>query len=779
MRSPRPPSGARVSRAIPALLFLLLVVAAYADPLFTRRNFIGRDLVPYNLPFEKAVHDAWARGRLPVWFPEASGGRPLMPNPNSGVLYPVRPLLSGLPFPLAMRIYPVLHWAAAGFGMILLAGALGVSAAASFLAAVTYVFSGVVVSELYFSNFQPGVTLLPWALWALVRPARTQARRIAVAGLVFGLLFLAGDVFTSGLAILCGLLWILFETERASRRAEAGRLALAAALGALLAAPQIVATALIVPETHRAVIGMKLAESLHFSVSPWRLLELVVPYPFGAIWSQDVPAIWGNSAFRFFFATLYVGAFAPVALVAISRPPLVKGARFALVLAVTASLLAVLPSFAPGAMLAWSSPIPLRYPEKFCVALALALAVAAGLALDRFRGAGRPRGLRWMLPVGVVLTFLAGATALLPGRAGRLAAAAVKAPPSDAAGAGRQLPGALAEGGLYWMATLIALDRLQRPGPWSIVGLSLLACVPVAANRKIALTDREETVFASTPFARALERRDPRGEYRTLDESSYRPPSAVEIAARPADPGGSDYARRVWFLHTQALWGRGTVFNSDLDVGDLSRVDSLRRLSSPIATLPDAGAFFGTFALRYGIRWRDQEPMAGYRPFGHDGLQTWDENPQAPADIRLLGKWREERGALEALRAIPRLQAGEVVLETGGAAAGSARPGTVRVLEKSPERLRLEVSSPDPAWLFVLRGFWNHRTVHLDGREVDPVPAQLAFTAVPIPAGDHRLEWNERSPGWQVSRWGPFLFALAAAWLFARERRGPGPGAAA
>ena len=47
-------------------LFLLLVMIVYADPLFTRRNFGGRDLLAYNLPMEKTVHDAYARGRLPA-----------------------------------------------------------------------------------------------------------------------------------------------------------------------------------------------------------------------------------------------------------------------------------------------------------------------------------------------------------------------------------------------------------------------------------------------------------------------------------------------------------------------------------------------------------------------------------------------------------------------------------------------------------------------------------------------------------------------------------------
>src|SRR5207237_3102484 len=84
----------------------LLLAAVNADPLFSRRNFVGRDLVAYNLPMEKTIHDAYARGHLPVWSPDISGGRPLLPNPNAGALYPVRMLLAPLSFPLAMPLFP-------------------------------------------------------------------------------------------------------------------------------------------------------------------------------------------------------------------------------------------------------------------------------------------------------------------------------------------------------------------------------------------------------------------------------------------------------------------------------------------------------------------------------------------------------------------------------------------------------------------------------------------------------------------------------------------------
>jgi len=51
---------------IPAA-FALLVAVVYADPLFARRSFTGRDLLPYGFPTEKATHDAWSRGHLPTW----------------------------------------------------------------------------------------------------------------------------------------------------------------------------------------------------------------------------------------------------------------------------------------------------------------------------------------------------------------------------------------------------------------------------------------------------------------------------------------------------------------------------------------------------------------------------------------------------------------------------------------------------------------------------------------------------------------------------------------
>src|SRR5262249_41669213 len=149
----------------------------------------------YNLPLEKAIHDAYARGRLPVWSADISGGRPLLPNPNGGALYPIRMLLAPLSFPWAMRVYPLFHWFAAGAGLILFLRCLGVSPEAAWIGAVTYVFSGVAVSEIFFPHYQPGMALLSWILWALNRPFPSAGRRVVLLGLLFALDLLAAEVF--------------------------------------------------------------------------------------------------------------------------------------------------------------------------------------------------------------------------------------------------------------------------------------------------------------------------------------------------------------------------------------------------------------------------------------------------------------------------------------------------------------------------------------------------------------------------------------------------------
>lgn len=764
-RSREPSTSMR--RSTPALLFAGLVLLLYGNTLTLRSNFASRDMAAYNLPMEKSIHDAWSRGRLPVWTPEISGGRPLAPNPNAGALYPVRALLSALPFPVSARIFPLLHWTAAGIGVLVLVASIGGSPAAAWIGAVTYVLSGVVVGEAFFSHIQAGMALLPWIVWAAGRKSGSPSSRFLTLAFLFALDFLAADIFTIGIGIGAAALWIALEEDSSTGWRSAARLSGAVAAGALAAAPQIVATALWIPQTNRAVLGMKLSDVLAFSIHPWRLAELVIPYPFGAAWELSPREMWSPSLRHGrvlgLFPTLYAGAFAPIAAVSAwgSR---VRGARFARVLLAGALAVCVLPSFLPDRIGSLNSPLPLRNPEKLAVAVVFALALLASIAFDAWRE--RPGRTRVLIGIGVVLALLAGGAALDPSGAGRFAVRLIGSDPTRAVDAARTLPLALAEAGLFWMATVVALGALSTRGRFGTAwALALLTAVPLAANRRIAVATPEEQIFGPTAFARYLARHDPEGRFRTISESFFQGVSPLELQQGSGALAGVEISRRIWYQQTPLLWGRGTVFNEDFDVGDLSRVESLRRLSGMATGYRDSGNFFGAVALRFGIRFRDQEALAGYRPVGGDALQVWDEHVRAFPDIRLLERWREAPDALTALSTIGSLGEGEVVLESGRARAGSAPAGRLSLTETTPERLVADIEVPEATWLFVLRAFWPYRSITLDGRPVEAVPAQLGFSGVPIPPGRHRLVWEERLPGYPGSLAGPLVFGMMAAAL--------------
>ena len=755
--------SARARAAAPFVAFAVLVVVVYADPLFFHDVFTGRDLVAYNIPMEKSVHDGWAAG-LPAWTPEVSGGRPLAPNPNVGAFYPLRIAFSRLPFGTLLRVAPVLHWSLAGIGMLLLGASLGVSRGGAWLGAVTYVFGGVSVSECFYPHIQPGMTLLPWILWQL-RRGRGVRGTLGLA-VLFALDLLAADVFTILMAIGSAALWAALEEEREGPRAL-GRIAAAVALAAVAGAPQILATAAWIPQTSRGVIGMKLSNAMLYSVSPWRLLEFAVPYPFGPVWHLDAWELWGGPVHNYrgmgLFETLYVGLL-PVAAAAALWRTRAPGLRFARGLLVLALVVAIVPSLLPMSWGNYKSPLPLRNPEKFAVATALALSLFAARGFDRFAERGRPR---WLLGGAVVLTLLAAACALRPEASGRLAAALIGGYAPLPVRAAASLPFAFASAGLLWTASLVGLDLLARPGGRRAAAL-ILTCVPIAANRPIAQTAPESIILGPTHFARWITKEDPGGFYRTLGADIYRP---LEGPHSSRYGESWEIARHDWTHDTSVLWRRGMVFNSDFDEGDLSRVESLRKLSGYAAAFPDAGSFFGAFALKWCVRSPDQKPLPGYRRFGGNPAQDWDVHEMPFPDIRLATTWRETRSAVEAASQIGSVPPGSLLIETGRRSEGRSAGGRVRVLFRDPARLAVETETAEATWLFVLRAFWNDRDVRVDGAPVETVPANLAFTAVPIPAGRHRVDWREEIPGWSVSRFGPVLFAAVVLAGFAVSGR--------
>jgi hypothetical protein len=774
--------GDRLARSVrrrPALSFAIghafLLAVLFADPLFPRRSFTGRDLLPFFLPVEKAVHESWRSGRIPLWMPEISFGKPLAANPNMGVFYPPRIAMAALPFRVSFKLYPIFHLWLAGLGAYALARFLGSSAGGAVMAGITYALCGPAVSDLAYPNIIGGLTLLPLVVFAAGRFARKpSARRAAAFAALWGIDLLAGDVFTAGLA-LCGAALIAFQESQGPMRVKvAGALGGAALLGVLSASIQVVPAIDLAPLTIRSLGRFPLRFAAMWSTSPWRLLEFFVPFPFGN--AVESPVVWGDGLWSGkstgFFLTLSAGAFAAHSVLFHLAP---KGRRLFLYgFGGLSLLLACSGRWLPASAAESSSPIPLRYPEKLMIGAALSIALTAAFAFDRLNRSG---GRKWSLPAALVASLLLGGS-LLSTRLPRPTAAFIDRHWSvffhlGAAGA-RRLPGILTASALWW-AALAGLLYLWVPPRrrWLSALLVLFVVADLASTlHSLKETDPDRLVHSPPPSARILRPilRSPAYGYMPLVDFLRPAPTGSRDAYRP----GADVIRGGLSGDTAASYGLFQSFNQDYDVSDFYRVELARReVTRDGGTRPALPSYLAAFSARAAILGAGRVPVGFPRP-GPTIPPDWIvENPAALPTIRFAGAVEEVASVSEAYRRIHDEGAdlsSLTVVETGERRRWLGGHGRIRVGRWEAGRLELEARAATPALLVLVLAYSPFRQIQVDGRRALFYPADLCLTALPLPEGDHRISVIEKLPG---GSFGPALTAcglIGVLLLFASGR---------
>jgi len=105
----------------------------------------------------------------------------------------------------------------------------------------------------------------------------------------------------------------------------------------------------------------------------------------------------------------------------------------------------------------------------------------------------------------------------------------------------------------------------------------------------------------------------------------------------------------------------------------------------------------------------------------------------------------------EALAALvdPRFDFRREVLLAGGLPPrrpGIDSPGESRFVSYLPDRLQLQVSARRDALVVLLDSYDPGWRASVDGRPAPVLRVNVAFRAVPVPAGDHRVEMRYRPP---------------------------------
>ncbi len=308
------------------VLTAALVVGLFAPVLSGGSGFAFRDAAHFYHPLFQYIRSEWGAGRLPLWNPYENLGGPLVAENTSSVFYPGK-LLFALPFDFTWlySLYIVAHVVLAVATSYRLARHLRASVLGASMGALSYAFAGQVLFQYCNVIFLVGSAWLPLALLYADQMLRGLEPWAWVGfGAVVSLIVLGGDphlAYNIGLAAAgyAGLLW---WNERRTRTFTAqGRkrlpwrpiyLGAGSLLAALLAAVQVLPSLEASPHGGRShydeprnVIeyaqeclkrgtdsttleglwnGSPDGHRSHiyaFSLSPWRVAELVWPNAMG------------------------------------------------------------------------------------------------------------------------------------------------------------------------------------------------------------------------------------------------------------------------------------------------------------------------------------------------------------------------------------------------------------------------------------------------------------------------------------------------------------------
>ena len=249
------------------------------------------------------------------------------------------------------------------------------------------------VSRAICSAFQAVIQYLaaggtaPWAIAALRQASRGGGASLVLGAVALGVMVFAGD---PQWAIVAAALGMLLAVEAHGARGGM-RAAIAAGLGAALAAVQLVPGWAMLAETSRAA-GLASADAVQWAFHPARVIELIVPGFFaGRPGPTPAPVfLWfeGESLYPLpFLQSVFIGL--PVLLCALWGVRVSRAARWCGFAAAAVLWLAfghrLLAAQALSWVPVWSS---LRYAEKLVGPFTLLIAVLAGLGLPSFAARG-------------------------------------------------------------------------------------------------------------------------------------------------------------------------------------------------------------------------------------------------------------------------------------------------------------------------------------------------------------------------------------------------------
>ena len=778
-------AGTKTTLMLSVLALVAVGSAAYVRPLFLNETFAVRDHLIHTLPSRSYLAENLSRGHFPEWWDGLRLGERFAADPNNGVTYPLAWLVA-LVGPLwGADLILILHLWLAGVGTLLLSRRLGASALGSLLAGSALMLSGTFTSMVVNGSILMPLGWMPLLAWAALGLSQAEERHAYLRrGLIFALV-LSGSVAAGNPAGFNSVVLAVALVALTARRRWTSLLVLGAAgaLGVLMGAASLTVAVASLGDSVRGA-GFSLADGGAWSLHPLRLLELVWPNVLGQGFrpERSLAGLWasgGGSLEATWSASLYLGT--PVLLCA--GLAAFRGDRPARRLAILSLFFVLLalgtftPIYGLYRKLVWPEHL-LRYPEKHMAAALLLWAALAGVGFDRlFEPSARKS--RALLSAAVAVCLAVGLGLATLGR-GYLLSAIASA--SQAAHQAVDGPAALSEvlaGGLSAtvVAALVPLTVLlaghRRFGGWARP-LLLLALVVhlIEHDWAVHVTIPREVVRAVPALLQPLP--PPAGEWpRLIRRVSEVTPLSVSGEARAAflhhTATANDNAR-FGFAEVPAYVIAGTArfdaFATASGRANLERVMDVLDIRYLLIDLASAPAM--------GMPVVSPAAFAGYVAL---------ENPVRRPRAFVAYRWRHGVSDQDALQSLfdtrrSELDLGQVRLAGPGTSdlLASDEPTPCLLEKPQAEHVILNCQAARPGYA-VLLDEWTHGwSATVDGVATPIERADVLARALPVPAGEHRIEMRYRTPGLRLGLWlatgGWLIFGFLL--VCSRRKRGRG-----
>lgn len=310
----------------PFIVFFIVTAVFFREQLFGRMYFWASFMSDYNelhIPYQTFAIEHIRNFQLPFWNPYTFGGMPFLADIQAGFFYPLNLILAlfvpagKLPV-TALQNQIIFHFLIAQFSMYFLARHFKISKTGSTIAALSYSFSGIMVSRIIIQTFIYQLSWFPLLFLFFYRSVNELKLRFALlAGGLLSMLMLTGHyqaLFYNGVFIALFIIWQgiqgIIDKEYRGRRLflYAGFALFPVVLALGLSALQWLHTAEAALLSQRTLLTFAEASdgSLHFS----QLFSAVVPKLFGytgGMKSTHIPFYLSNKGYHYWETSFYFG----------------------------------------------------------------------------------------------------------------------------------------------------------------------------------------------------------------------------------------------------------------------------------------------------------------------------------------------------------------------------------------------------------------------------------------------------------------------------------------